>query len=116
MARIRPGLLTDKVQPESKTTSDSYGEPTATWAKDGSTLWGHLKRQSGRERIRTGRISDAQAASLTLRYQGASSITSDQRFAIGGEVWEIQGPPTEIGRRAYLEFVVTLNEHATPAT
>lgn len=85
-------------------TGDAYGEPEAT-REDVATVWGAFERETGRERIRAGRLEEAQGALARLRYKTAEKygVTAADLFRVDGDLFRITGS-REVGRKAYREF------------
>lgn len=85
-------------------TIDDYGEPQVT-RSDVATVWGRFERETGRERLRAGRVEERQGAVAKLRYKTAEthSVTREDLLREGGDLFRITGS-AEIGRKDLREF------------
>lgn len=100
----QPGQLDRRVLLQSRTdTADNLGQPIPTWATF-ATVWAAWSPTTGREQVGAAQLQSLQTGILRIRYR--SDVDSTCRVVLDGVTFEIIAPPTEIGRRAYLDLVL----------
>lgn len=85
---------------------DGYGNVKGAWQAL-VTVWGGLFIEPGREAIAGGRLENATAGTLTLRWsEAAAGITTADRVEIDGVSWNIRSTDNRDQRRRYVEMRV----------
>lgn len=114
---MRAGQLDRRITIESQSTIDGdYGPQPGPWVAFASRIAAQVQDTlpGKSESVRQGIKINAQPARIRVRYR--TGITSDMRVIVHGatdRTMQIIAGPAEIGRREWLEFVVT--EYSTGA-
>jgi SPP1 family predicted phage head-tail adaptor len=110
-ARTQPGQLDRRVTLYSAIAEDdAIGQMVRTWVEE-DVVWAAWAPQTGREVQAAAQLQVQSLGVLRIRYR--SDITSNWRVTLDDRLFEIIAPPTEIGRRAFLDLAVRgLNQPA----
>lgn len=101
---MRAGQLRHRVTFQTLTVvEDDFGEPDATWAAL-DTVWARVESLAGKERFAAMQQQAEADYRIVCRYHsGLSSLTTDDRVAWGGKVFDIKSIINPDERNVLLE-------------
>src|SRR5690554_4935398 len=95
-----------EIQSYKKTGTGDYGDDIYDWKTD-STVWAELQLGNGREFWEAQKINSEISGLAKIPYQ--TGIKADMRVKYGSRIFELIGPPVDIGER-HVEMELKLKE------
>lgn len=104
---MQPGKYDKKITIEAAAqTRDAHGGVIEGWQSI-KEMWAHLRQQSPKEIFAADQVQNLNTAIFIIRY--TTGIDAGMRVVHEGKVYDIQGPPIELGRRNQLQIICQWN-------
>lgn len=113
MATLEAGKLRHRVVLQSPTvTRDEAGGVVSAWA-DVATVWAEVVPFTGREKIAAGAEQNELDTRIRIRYR--ADVDAGWRVLWRGRMFEVQGPPVNVGGVDVLLELLCTSRTVTPA-